>query len=83
VIQELAERYLDKTIEAFDQNEDATPHIYFKDDTFHFSVEVDFMHGGKAVIFYPNELVHVVNSDTRDDAIAILTDKMTRYYERD
>ncbi len=83
MIQQLAEQFFDRTVTAFDANEDATPHIYFKDGTFHFSLEIDFMHGGKAVIFYPNELVVVVNSDSREEAISILANKMTRYYERD
>ena len=50
---------------------------------FHFSLEIDFMHGGKAVIFYPNELVTVINNDSRETALFILIDKMTRYHERE
>ena len=83
MIGQLAELFFEQTMNAFDQSEDATPHIYYRDGTFHFSLEIDFMHGGKAVIFYPNELVTVINNDSRETALFILIDKMTRYHERE
>ncbi|WP_042351944.1 hypothetical protein [Bacillus massiliigorillae] len=81
MLYDVAKLLFEQVKDAFEQNEDVTPYIYFENDTFHLSLEDDYLMGGKAIIFYPHDLMDVVNQINRQKAITMIQDKIERYYQ--